>query len=56
MGISRRMAGGVVLCLAAFVAVSLVHHQAMPVALPFIFLWAASPAIASWISKSLGLA
>ena len=37
--------------LAAFVAVGLVQHQAMPVALPFILLWAASPAIARWISE-----
>ena len=50
-GIFRRMAGGVLLALAAFVAVNFGRHQAMPVALPFILLWAASPAIARWISE-----
>ncbi len=51
LGIFRRMAGGVSLALAAFVAVSFGRQQAMPVALPFILLWAAAPAIARWISE-----
>src|SRR5258708_6228780 len=38
-GIFRRMAGGVLLALAAFMAVSFGRHQAMPVALPFILVW-----------------
>ncbi len=50
-GIFRRMAGGVLLALVAFAAVLFGRHQAMPAALPFILLWAASPAIARWISE-----
>ncbi len=49
--IFRRMAGGVLVALAAFIAVSFGRHQALPVALPFIHLWAASPAVARWISE-----
>jgi cyclic beta-1,2-glucan synthetase len=50
-GIFRRMAGGVLLALAGFVAVSFVRHEAIPVALPFVLLWAAAPVIARWISE-----
>ena len=50
-GIFRRMAGGLLLALASFVAVSFGRHQALPASLPFILLWAASPAIARWISQ-----
>ena len=50
-GIFERMAGGVLFALAALAAVSFGGHQAMPVALPFILMWAASPAIARWISE-----
>ena len=49
-GIFRRMAGGVFLAVVALIAVTFGRHQALPVALPLIFLWAASPAIARWIS------
>ena len=55
-GIYRRMVGGVLLAAAAFAAVSIGRHQAMPVAMPFILLWAASPAIARWISEPPRLA
>jgi cyclic beta-1,2-glucan synthetase len=55
-GIYRRMVGGVLLALAALAAVSVGRHQAMPVAMPFILLWAASPAIARWISQPPRLA
>ena len=51
LGIFRRMAGGVALAGAAFLAVYIGRPQAMPAALPFILLWAASPAIARWISE-----
>src|SRR5260370_1653586 len=50
-GIFQRMAGGVLFAVAALVAVSFGGHQAMPVALPFILVWAASLAIARWISE-----
>ncbi|MGH9614892.1 MAG: glycosyl transferase, partial [Bryobacteraceae bacterium] len=52
LGIFRRMSGGVILALCAFVAVSLGQHRALPIAMPFILLWIASPAVASWISAS----
>ena len=56
LGIFRRMAGGVLLAVAAFVAVNIGRHQAIPVALPFILLWAAAPAVARWISEPPRLA
>ena len=49
--IFRRMAGGVALALGAFLIVTFGRHQSMHVALPFILLWVASPAIARWISQ-----
>jgi cyclic beta-1,2-glucan synthetase len=55
-GIYWRMVGGVLLAAAAFAAVSIGRHQAMPIAMPFILLWAASPAIARWISEPPRLA
>jgi cyclic beta-1,2-glucan synthetase len=51
LSIFRRMAGGVLFAVAAFVAVNIGRHQAMPAALPFILLWTAAPAIARWISE-----
>jgi cyclic beta-1,2-glucan synthetase len=51
LAIYRRMVGGVMFAVAAFLAVNIGRHQAIPVALPFILLWAASPAIARWISE-----
>jgi len=50
-GIFRRMAGGVVFALAALLAVRIGRPEAMPVALTFILLWVASPAVARWISE-----
>jgi cyclic beta-1,2-glucan synthetase len=50
-GVVRRMAGGVLVALMAFIAVLFVRHQALAVALPFVLLWIASPAIAHWISE-----
>ena len=49
--IFRRMVGGVLFTLAGFVAVSLGRPQAIPVALPFLFVWAVSPVVARWISQ-----
>ena len=51
LSIFRRMSGGVLFAVAAFVAVNIGRHQAMPAALPFILLWTAAPAIARWISE-----
>ncbi|MGD0906299.1 MAG: glucoamylase family protein [Candidatus Acidiferrales bacterium] len=50
-GMFRRMAGGVVLAGVAFIAVSFVRHPSMPVALPFVLLWAGAPVVARWISE-----
>jgi cyclic beta-1,2-glucan synthetase len=49
-GIYVRMLGGVLLAVAAFVAVAFVHRSGLPAALPFVLLWVASPAVARWIS------
>jgi cyclic beta-1,2-glucan synthetase len=49
-GFCRRMAGGVVLAAAAAVAVAWGRPEAWPAALPFLMLWAASPAVARRIS------
>jgi cyclic beta-1,2-glucan synthetase len=48
--IFRRMAGGVLLAIAAGGIVVWRHPGALPVALPFVVLWLLSPAIARWIS------
>ena len=50
-GFFWRMAGGVLFSLAALLAVILGRHSALPVALPFVILWAAAPGIARWISE-----
>ncbi len=49
-GFCRRMGGGVLLAAAAAVAVALGRPEALPAALPFLMLWAASPVVARWIS------
>jgi cyclic beta-1,2-glucan synthetase len=49
-GFCRRMGGGVVLAAGGAVAVALGRPEAVPAALPFLALWAASPAVARWIS------
>jgi cyclic beta-1,2-glucan synthetase len=46
----RRMIGGVLLAVAAFVAVLFGKHHSLSAAAPFIILWAAAPAVARWIS------
>jgi cyclic beta-1,2-glucan synthetase len=51
LGIYRRMAGTVVLAVTAFVAVLLERRQALYVAVPFVVLWCAAPAVAQWISR-----
>ncbi len=55
-GVYRRMAGGVLLALIAFLAVNFARPQALPAALPFVLLWAASPLVALWISRPPRLA
>jgi cyclic beta-1,2-glucan glucanotransferase len=49
-GFYRRMVGGIALAAAAAVAVAWGRPEAWPAALPFLILWAASPAVARWIS------
>ncbi len=49
-GIFVRMLGGVILAIAALVAVAFGHHNGLPAAIPFVLLWAAAPAVARWIS------
>ena len=46
----RRMAGAVVLAFGAFLILAIGTLHALPVALPFLILWAASPAVARTIS------
>jgi len=48
--IYKRMAGGVLLAVAALVVIALRSHHAWAVMLPFIILWIAAPAIARQIS------
>ena len=50
-GLYQRMAGAVVLAAAAAAVVASQHPGAWPVALPFVALWALSPAIADWLSR-----
>ncbi|MFZ3215574.1 MAG: glucoamylase family protein [Candidatus Acidiferrales bacterium] len=45
-----RMAGGVLLAIAALATVFLAHPRALPAAIPFVVLWIAAPAVAHWIS------
>jgi cyclic beta-1,2-glucan synthetase len=49
-GFCLRMGGGIVLAAAAAAAVAWRRPEAWPAALPFLLLWAVSPAIARWIS------
>ena len=49
-GFCGRMGGGVALAGAASVAVAWGRPEAWPAALPFLVLWAVSPAVARWIS------
>ncbi|PYN82661.1 MAG: glycosyl transferase [Candidatus Rokuibacteriota bacterium] len=49
-GFCRRMGGGVALAAAAAGAVAWGRPEAWPAALPFLMLWAVSPAVARWIS------
>jgi cyclic beta-1,2-glucan synthetase len=49
-GFCRRMSGGIALAGAAAVAVAWMRPEAFPAAMPFLLLWAASPAVARWIS------
>jgi cyclic beta-1,2-glucan synthetase len=48
----RRMGGGVAIALLAAAFIGHFRPDAWPVALPFVILWIASPAIAVWISLS----
>ena len=49
-GFVRRMGGGCALAATAALAVAWGRPAAWPAALPFLLLWAASPAVARWIS------
>ncbi len=49
--IFKRMFGGVMLAIAALLAVILVHPRALPVAITFALVWTASPIVARWISE-----
>jgi cyclic beta-1,2-glucan synthetase len=49
-GFCRRMAGGVLLAGATAVVVAWMRPMAWPVAVPWLVLWLASPAVARWIS------
>ena len=49
-GFYRRMAGCVALAAAVAVAVAWGRPEGWPVAVPFLVLWAAAPAVACWIS------
>jgi cyclic beta-1,2-glucan synthetase len=53
-GIFRRMWGGELIAIAAFVAVAVQRHTALRAATPFVVLWLAAPAIARWISLPPG--
>jgi cyclic beta-1,2-glucan synthetase len=55
-GFCRRMAGGVALAAAAAIAVAWARPEAWPAALPFLMLWAVSPAVARWISLPRSIA
>jgi cyclic beta-1,2-glucan synthetase len=49
-GFYQRMGGGIALACAAVVGIVCIRPAAWPAALPFLFLWAASPAVACWSS------
>ena len=53
-GFYVRMLGGVLLAGGALVVVARVHPVRLPVALPFVLIWVAAPAIARWISLPPG--
>lgn len=53
-GIFIRMRGGVLLAIAAFVAVAVERPIALRAATPLVLLWIASPALARWISLPPG--
>ncbi len=49
-GFYRRMASGILVAVAAGLLVALLKPSALPVALPLVLLWLASPAVARWVS------
>ncbi len=51
-GFYRRMAGAIIIGVAAAVVASLWGHVAWPLAVPFAALWIASPVVARWASLS----
>ena len=51
LGYQRSMAGALVVASLALVVVWLAGHDTWPLALPFVALWTASPAIARWSSQ-----
>jgi cyclic beta-1,2-glucan synthetase len=50
LGIFARMKGSVLLAAGAVAVIAAGHRAALPVALPFVIVWAAAPAVAWWIS------
>src|SRR5580692_2444120 len=50
LGIFARMKGSVLLAAGAVAVTAVGHRAALPIALPFVILWAAAPAVAWWIS------
>jgi cyclic beta-1,2-glucan synthetase len=50
-GIYLRMLGGVLLAVAAFLAVAFGRRNGLFAAIPFVLLWVAAPAVAQWISR-----
>jgi len=51
LNIYKRMAGGVLLAAGAAVMLALGRREGLIASLPFVFAWAAAPAIARWISS-----
>ena len=51
IGVYRRMAGALVLALAAAALVALIRPGAWAIAGPFVVLWALSPLVARWVSQ-----
>jgi cyclic beta-1,2-glucan synthetase len=51
LNIYKRMAGGVSLAAAVAILLSFGRHQGLDASLPFLFAWAAAPAVARWISS-----
>ncbi|MGO9039015.1 MAG: GH36-type glycosyl hydrolase domain-containing protein [Steroidobacteraceae bacterium] len=52
----RRMSGGVAIAVAAAALIAVLYPDGWPLAMPFVILWVASPAIAVWISLSPSVA